>query len=129
MRKLGWLLLALAAIGVAVSVKTRRSAQSGETIMFPKPVDRRAEPDPEALDAMTSGRKIALDVEQLKLMNPEAYEPLVEYLTYIQVQRGEKQSLVFVRERDIDELAKMADETKDKFMEKFEQLGVLLSMN
>jgi hypothetical protein len=129
LKKLGWLLLVLTAIAVAVALKTRKSSQTGETIMFPKPVDRRAEADPEALQAMTNGKRIALDVEQLKLMNPEAYEPLVEYLTYIQVQRGEKQSLVFVRERDIDELAKMADEPKEKFMEKFEQLGVLLSMN
>lgn len=128
MRKLGWLLFAAAAVVVAVALKSRKSDQVAETTL-PPAIDRRAEPDPEAFDAMASGRRVALDVEQLKRMNPEAYEPLVEYLTYIQVQRGENQSLVFVRERDIDQLAEMANEPREKFMEKFEQLGVLLSMN
>ncbi len=130
MRKLGWIALIAGVAGGVAAIRSKvRSPISAPKST--RPPDRRSDPDPQALEAMTSGEveRVALNVEQLKEMNPEAYEPLVEYLTYIQIQRGENQSLVFVRQRDIDELAKMANEPREEFVEKFEQLGVLLSMN
>ncbi len=130
MRKLGWIALIVGVAGGAAAIRSKMRSPTSTPIST-RPPDRRSDPDPQALEALTSGEveRVALNVEQLKEMNPEAYEPLVEYLTYIQIQRGENQSLVFVRQRDIDELAKMANEPREEFVEKFEQLGVLLSMN
>lgn len=129
MRKLGWVALI---VGIAGGIAAIRSKVGSPVSGVPnRPPDRRSDPDPQALEALSSGEveRVALNVEQLKQMNPEAYEPLVEYLTYIQIQRGENQSLVFVRQRDLDELAEMVGEPREEFVEKFEQLGVLLSMN
>lgn len=96
-----------------------------------QPVERRAEPDPEALEALGNGEagRVGLDLELLKRMKEATHEPLIEYLTYIQVQRGENQSLVFVRQRDLDALATLAGESRESFVDQFQQLGVLLSMN
>lgn len=93
--------------------------------------ERRAEPDPEALAAASTevqGR-VGLDLDRLKSMQLSSYKPLVEYLSYIQVQRGEDRSLVFVRQKDLHSLAALTGEDTDSFVEEFKQLGVLLSMN
>jgi hypothetical protein len=92
--------------------------------------ERRAEPDPEALAAAVSPpTPVGLDLDRLKELPSAAYKPLTEYLTYIQVQRGENQSLVFVRQRDLEALAAMTGESKENFVREFKRLGVLLSMN
>jgi hypothetical protein len=92
--------------------------------------ERRAEPDPEALAAaVRPPRPIGLDLDRLKELPSSAYKPLTEYLTYIQVKRGENQSLVFVRQRDLEALAAMTGESKENFVKEFKRLGVLLSMN
>jgi BldD-like DNA-binding protein len=102
----------------------------------PKPVEapiaeRRAQPDPEALMAAAkpSNHRPGLDLERLKSLPSSAYQPLTEYLSYIQVKRGETESLVFVRESDIDALAKMTGESRENFVKEFKRLGVLISMN
>jgi hypothetical protein len=92
--------------------------------------ERRAEPDPEALAVAASPpRPIGLDLDRLKELPSSAYKPLTEYLTYIQVKGGETQSLIFVRQRDLEALAAMTGETKENFVKEFKRLGVLLSMN
>ncbi|HVL51193.1 MAG TPA: hypothetical protein VM754_06810 [Actinomycetota bacterium] len=94
--------------------------------------ERRAEPDPVALAAAASGEprpKPGLDLERLKALPSSAYQPLTEYLTYIQVKRGETESLVFVRASDIDALAALTGESRDNFVKEFKRLGVLISMN
>lgn len=93
--------------------------------------ERRAEPDPEALAAATKRRnsRPGLDLEKLKSLPSGRYQPLTEYLSYIQVKRGESESLVFVRESDIDALAKMTGESRENFVKEFKRLGVLISMN
>lgn len=93
--------------------------------------ERRAEPDPVALAAAASGSapRPGLDLERLKALPSAAYHPLTEYLTYIQVKRGETESLVFVRASDIDALAALTGESKDNFVKEFKRLGVLISMN
>jgi hypothetical protein len=94
------------------------------------PRERRAEPDPEALAAAAQpAPKVGLDLDRLKELPSAAYKPLTEYLTYIQVKRGETQSLVFVRQRDLEALAAMTGESKESFVKEFKRLGVLLSMN
>ncbi len=92
--------------------------------------ERRAEPDPEALAAVTEQQgRVGLDLDRLKSMQSSTYKPLVEYLSYIQVQRGEDRSLVFVRQKDLHSLAALTGGDTDSFVEEFKQLGVLLSMN
>lgn len=91
--------------------------------------ERRSDPDPQALAAAEAGSdRIGFDLEQLKGAAGE-FEPLVEHLTYIQVKRGEQQSLIFVRKRDLDTLAALTGKSKEDFVEEFQQLGVMLSMN
>lgn len=93
--------------------------------------ERRANPDPEAL-AQASNPQIprpGLDLDRLKSLPSAQYQPLTEYLSYIQVKRGETESLVFVRQSDIDALADMTGESRDNFMKEFKRLGVLISMN
>lgn len=91
--------------------------------------ERRSEPDPEALQNAENGGRVGLDLDRLKGLPSAEYKPLVEYLTYIQTQRGEERSLVFVRQRDIDSLADLTGESRENLLEEFKQLGVLLSMN
>jgi hypothetical protein len=93
--------------------------------------ERRAQPDPEALKAASkpSNHRPGLDLERLKSLPSARYQPLTEYLSYIQVKRGESESLVFVRESDIDALAKMTGESRENFVKEFKRLGVLISMN
>lgn len=91
--------------------------------------ERRAEPDPEALSAGKAGPdRIGFDLEQLR-SGAAAYEPLIEHLTYIQVKRGEQESLIFVRRRDLDTLAALTGMSKEDFVEQFQQLGVMISQN
>jgi hypothetical protein len=127
--KLGsiWKIAAIA--GVVVAAKRLFAGKYEEVIPTR---ERRSEPDPEALKAAVdgdTGERVGLDLDRLKNLEQSQYKPLVEYLTYIQVQRGDAQSLVFVRQRDIDSLAELTGESKDSFVEEFKQLGVLLSMN
>lgn len=93
--------------------------------------ERRADPDPVALAAAKSGQvaRPGLDLERLKALPSASYQPLTEYLTYIQVKRGETESLVFVRASDIDALAALTGESKENFVKEFKRLGVLISMN
>lgn len=93
--------------------------------------ERRATPDPEAL-AQAANPRIArpsLDLDRLKSLPSAQYQPLTEYLSYIQVKRGETESLVFVRQSDIDALAAMTGESRESFVKEFKRLGVLISMN
>lgn len=97
----------------------------------PPIAERRADPDPEAL-AQASNPQVprpGLDLERLKSLPSAQYQPLTEYLSYIQVKRGETESLVFVRQSDIDALADMTGESRDNFLKEFKRLGVLISMN
>lgn len=97
-----------------------------------KPIqERRAQPDPKALASLSapSNDRAGLDLDRLKALPSGSYRPLTEYLSYIQVKRGESESLIFVRQSDIDALAAMTGESRENFIEKFKRLGVLISMN
>lgn len=98
----------------------------------PAPVaERRSTPDPEALHSAseTPGGAFGFDIERLKSLKASTYKPVVEYLSYIQVQRGDDKSIVFVRERDVESLAALTGGSREKFVDEFQQLGVLLFMN
>lgn len=105
--------------------------ETAGTPATPELRERRSEPDPVALAAAASGTRArpSLDLERLKALPSASYQPLTEYLTYIQVKRGETESLVFVRESDIDALAAMTGESRENFVKEFKRLGVLISMN
>jgi hypothetical protein len=45
------------------------------------------------------------------------------------VQRGENETLLFVRMKDLDEMADLAGQSRDELLKQFKKLGVLLSMN
>lgn len=112
---------------LGIDNETKKIEPPGEAVIK----ERRAEPDPVALAAASSGgtSRPGLDLERLKALPSAAYHPLTEYLSYIQVKRGETESLVFVRASDIDALAALTGESKDNFVKEFKRLGVLISMN
>ena len=93
--------------------------------------ERRSRSDPEALKALVDGSvsRIGLDLERLKELKSANYKPLMEYLGYIQVQRGGNETLLFVRMKDLDEMAALAGQSREEFLKQFKKLGVLLSMN
>lgn len=94
-------------------------------------MERRSRSDPEALQALVDGRasRVGLDLGRLKELKSVNYKPLMEYLGYIQVQRGGNETLLFVRMKDLDEMADLAGESRDELVKQFKKLGVLLSMN
>jgi hypothetical protein len=140
------------AAGVAV-VSLRRSRRSRRALSGPVPtpsapsaqgsngarrtngtgslVERRSQSDPDALKALVEGTtsRIGFDLERLNHLKEANYKPLMEYLQYIQVQRGGADTLVFVRTRDLDELAGMVGQSRDEFVRQSKRLGILLSMN
>lgn len=94
-------------------------------------VERRSSADPQALQALLNGTpsRLGFDVERLATLKESNYKPLMEYLQYIQVQRGGSDTLVFVRSRDLDKLAGLVGQSRDEFLSHFKKLGILLSMN
>lgn len=70
---------------------------------------------------------VGLDLTRLK--DARGFEPVVQYLTYIQGQRGEGSHLLFVRYDDLDAMASIDGEPTPAFLERLEQLGVVVSTN
>ncbi|MBW3657675.1 MAG: hypothetical protein KY457_03490 [Actinobacteria bacterium] len=68
-----------------------------------------------------------LDLDRLKAEN--GLEPVVQYLTYIQEKRGEQSHLLFVRYDDLDAMASIDGAPTPSFLERLEQLGVVVSTN
>jgi hypothetical protein len=133
MKRWGWVFGALALLAGAVSVVLirRRIAGPDPLMNSVAPVERRARSDPEALRALVQGdvSRVGLDLGRLQELKEANYKPLMEYLGYIQVQRGGSETLLFVRTRDLDEMAALAGQSRDEFVKQFKKLGVLLSMN
>jgi hypothetical protein len=147
MKRLRWVLVGAGVAGGAalVLLRFRRSARRGfPTAGAPPvstngltglnghpPVERRSRSDPEALQALVDGTasRVGLDLSRLKELKSVNYKPLMEYLGYIQVQRGGNETLLFVRMKDLDEMADLAGESRDELVKQFKKLGVLLSMN
>lgn len=72
------------------------------------------------------GDTIAMDLERARAHH---VEPVVEFLTYVQSRRGQQSHLLFVRIDDIDAMAEAADEPVDDFLDRLDQLGVVVSHN
>ena len=136
MKRLAWLLAGLGiVVGVAWVIRSRRgvfgpppglTGLNGHALR-----ERRSRSDPEALKALVDGSvsRVGLDLERLKELKSANYKPLMEYLGYIQVQRGGNETLLFVRMKDLDEMAALAGQSREEFLKQFKKLGVLLSMN
>ncbi len=71
--------------------------------------------------------RIGLDVDRLK--TKDEFEPVVQYLTFIQSQRGDGSHLLFIRYEDIDAMAALEGEATTNFLERLDQLGVVISNN
>src|SRR6266571_5922071 len=127
MRRLRWVLVAMGVLGTVAVVLARRRripppvvASNGQ-----RPAERRARSDPEALKALVDGSasRFGLDLERMKELRGASHKPLMEYLGYIQVQRGGTESLLFVRQRDVDQLARLAGQTREEFVKQYKRLG------
>src|SRR5437660_6006292 len=136
MKRLRWLVVGAGVVGgiALVLLRFRRMGSSpspSPSLNGHLPVERRSRSDPEALRALVEGSasRIGLDLERLKELKSANYKPLMEYLGYIQVQRGGNETLLFVRMKDLDELADLAGQSREEFVKQFKKLGVLLSMN
>lgn len=126
-------MFALTGVATGLWVATRVLAARRRTTEPEAPLfERRADPDPDALKAMSNGNfdRIGLNVSKLKELETNTYKPLVQYLTAIQVKRGEQgETLLFVRQRDLDALAELSGDSPDGFVKNFRELGILMSMN
>ncbi|MBW3658774.1 MAG: hypothetical protein KY457_09060 [Actinobacteria bacterium] len=112
--------------GIAMVRRTRR--QRSPELFAPEPVTparaggRRGRPEDRG-----RGPSFGLDVDRLK--ETGGFEPVVHYLTYIQEQRGDGSHLLFVRYDDLDAMAEIDGEPTPSFLERLEQLGVVVSTN
>lgn len=75
------------------------------------------------------GRVAAIGVDLPRLKQHGEFTPVVEYLTAIQSMRGEGNSLMFVRGADLDAMAEKDGRPVPEFLERLDQLGVVVSNN
>jgi hypothetical protein len=76
-----------------------------------------------------SGRP-GIDMDKLRSLAAASYRPIVQYLTAIEMKRGgDPSSLLFIRKRDLEEMAGLMRDSPEELVQKFRQLGVLVSMN
>lgn len=80
-------------------------------------------------DAEDRGRTAAIGVDLPRLKEHGEFTPVVEYLTAIQSLRGDSSSLMFVRGADLDELAERNGRPVPEFLDRLDQLGVVVSNN
>lgn len=75
------------------------------------------------------GRVAALGIDLASLRPHADLAPVVEHLTGIQELRGETSSLLFVRGADLDALAERDGRPVPEFLDRLEQLGVMVCAN
>ena len=75
------------------------------------------------------GRVTAIGVDLPRLKQHGEFTPVVEYLTAIQSMRGAGDSLMFVRGADLDALAEKDGRPVPEFLDRLDQLGVVVSNN
>lgn len=71
--------------------------------------------------------RYGLDVDRLR--TAPGFEPVVQYLTYIQSKRDDESHLLFVRYDDLDAMAEIDGAPTPSFLERLDQLGVVVSNN
>ena len=75
------------------------------------------------------GRVEAIGVDLSLLREHGEFSPVVEYLTAIQSMRGDGSSLLFVRGADLDAMAEQDGSPVPEFLDRLDQLGVVVSNN
>ncbi len=75
------------------------------------------------------GRVEAIGVDLSMLRDHGEFKPVVEYLTAIQSMRGDGSSLLFVRGDDLDAMAERDGHPVPEFLDRLDQLGVVVSNN
>lgn len=87
-----------------------------------EPRDRHGSPDDRG-----QADRFGLDVDRLK--EAPGFEPVVQYLTYIQSRRDDGSHMLFVRYDDLDAMAEIDGAPTPAFLERLDQLGVVVSNN
>lgn len=127
-----WLVAAAAALGavggVAAFLRRRRRLDSSE-VFAEEPVPPVALPTERTGSPAARGRVDSYGLDLDALRHARGFEPVVEYLTYIQSQRGDESHLLFVRYDDLDVLARREGQPVTTFLERLDQLGVVVSNN
>lgn len=108
---------ALAAMGLAFSLRRRSPAPGTE------------EPDERAGVPQDRGRSGAVGLDVAALRSASGHEPVVQFLSYIQSRRGGDGHLLFVRDSDLDAMAAREGLPVETFLERMDQLGVVVSTN
>lgn len=75
------------------------------------------------------GNVEAIGVDLSLLRDQREFRPVVEYLTAIQDMRGDGSSLLFVRGADLDAMAERDGRPVPEFLDRLDQLGVVVSTN
>jgi hypothetical protein len=130
-RRLRPLAAALTAVaGVLAGIATVRRARRRTAPEFFEPasaVEDRRQVRQGTPDDRGRASSFGLDLERLR--DTSGFEPVVQYLTYIQEQRGDASHLLFVRYDDLDAMASIDGRPTPTFLERLEQLGVVVSNN
>ncbi len=74
-----------------------------------------------------NGAPWGLDLGRLR--ETHGFEPVVQYLTFIQERRGDASHLLFVRDADLNRMAGLTHDGLQGFVERLDRLGVLVSNN
>ncbi len=80
-------------------------------------------------DRADRGRRRVIGLDLDGLAGREGFAPVVEYLTAIQTMRDDGGSLLFVRDDDIDAMAERDGRPVPEFLDRLDQLGVVVSSN
>jgi hypothetical protein len=80
-------------------------------------------------DESDRGRRRVIGLDLGRLAESEDLAPAVEYLTAIQTMRGDGGSLLFVRGDDLDAMAEQDGRPVPEFLDRLDQLGVVVSSN
>lgn len=75
------------------------------------------------------GRRRLIGLDLGRMVADEDFKPAVEYLVAIQSMRGGGGSLLFVRDADIDAMAEQDGRPVPEFLDRLDQLGVIVSSN
>lgn len=119
----------LVAGGIAEIIRRRRQPAGQAEIFVEEPSPPVPLPTERTGTATDRGHRMAYGLDVERLRGAQGFEPVVEYLTYIQSQRGDESHLLFVRYDDLDVMARREGQQVTSFLERLDQLGVVVSNN
>ncbi len=127
------LALVAAALGAVAAGVRRRAGSPATASPWLAPTDTVPEaPLPLATQRHGSraDRGLASSVRMdLSRAREQDLDPVVEFLTFVQQQRGDTSHLLFVRYDDLDVLAEQQGEPVSEFVSRLDHLGVVVSNN